>query len=145
MSFLVIGNYQFPIHDPFEEGMPLSAVEANVLNWHRARLIQKIVYKWVMDAIGQAEGELLSVEEVAQLTARITEFDRLYELQMAKEPRMAVLEYNLELLAQNFLRTNGYTELRKEDIERIKKTPEIQERARDLIRSSSFSFEELMT
>jgi hypothetical protein len=146
MSFLVIQHYQFPITDPFKEGHVLTAVEAQVLNWHRARLIQKIVYKWIMDTIEESGNDILSQKEVEGLTARIRNFDWQYELQMAKEPRQGALEYNLKLLAENFLRSRGInvTDLREEDIDRIKRTPEIQARARDLIRSSAFSFDELM-
>jgi hypothetical protein len=143
MSFALIQHYQFPLRDPFEEGHILTATEAHVLNWHRARLIQKIVHRWVMDAQDECTDTILSVEEMKALTDRISEFDRNYELQPAKEPKTSILEYNLEMLAGNFLSRNGNLNPRKEDIEAIKRTPEIQAKARDLIKSSTFSFEEL--
>ena len=147
MSFIVIQHYQFPIRDPFVEGHVLTDVEANVMNWHRARLIQKIVYKWVVEAIDtaiEAGDTILSVEEVDALLQRITAFDAEYELSKAKEPRTSILEYNLELLASNFLYKKGDGEPSREDIERIKKVPEIQARARDLIKSGTFSLSELI-
>lgn len=151
MSFIVAQHYQFSIRDPFVKGHVLTAVEANVLNWHRARLIQKIVQKWVIAAIEEAitangsdPSTILSVEEVEALRQRIEDFDYEYELKEAKEPRTSILEYNLELLASNFLYKNGDILPSPEDVERIKKVPEIQARARDLIKSSTFSLSELL-
>jgi len=153
MSHIVIQHYQFPITDPFREGHVLTETEANVLNWHRARLIQKIVLKWTSEVIDKAierdgPSAILSVEEVDALTKRIIEFDANYTLSKAKEPRTSILEYNLELLASNFLysKMNGDgAEPSREDIERIKRVPEIQARARDLIRSGTFSLAELVS
>lgn len=150
MSYIVVQQYQFPIRDPYSEGHVLSAVEANVLNWHRARLIQKIVHKWVVEVIEEAIAEagdptiLLSVEQMEAIRQRITDFDYDYKLSRAKEPKTSILEYNLELLASNFLYRRGDDEPSREDIERIKKVPEIQARARELIRSGTFSLEELL-
>lgn len=151
MSFIVAQHYQFPIRDPFKEGHVLTETEANVLNWHRARLIQKIVLKWVTEVIDKAiennggdPNTILSVEEVDMLTQRIADFDYDYKLSKAKEPRTSILEYNLDLLASNFLYRNGDGEPSAEDIERIKRVPEIQARARDLIRSGTFSLSELL-
>ena len=145
MSFAVVHLYQFPISDPFSAGHVMTETEANVLNWHRARLIQKIVHRWVTEVIDDNGGEdsILSAESVAALRDRISEFDRNYNLQPAKEPRASILEYHLDVLARNFLYQNGYTDLREEDVERIKKTPDIQKRARELIKSSTFTLEEL--
>ena len=147
MSYIVIQHYQFPISDPFKAGHVMTEVEANVLNWHRARLIQKIVRTWVLEAIDTKGESLLSFQEAFELEQRIRDFDRIYQLSPAKEPKTSVLEYNLDLLVQNFLLRNNLNEVitRKEDIDRIKKTPEIQERARDMIRSSEIAFEELMS
>jgi hypothetical protein len=154
MSFIVVQHYQFPIRDPFKEGHVLTETEANVLNWHRARLIQKIVHKWVTEAIDhaiEASGDdpntILSVAEVDSITQRITDFDAEYKLSKAKEPRTSILEYNLELLASNFLYKNGINggeEPSPEDLARIKRVPEIQARARDLIKSGTFSLSELL-
>jgi len=143
MSFIVVQHYQFPIEDPFYAGYPLTPIEADVLNWHRTRLIQKIVNRWILEAIEKAGGDLLSVEEVKEMADRVREFDLQYELLPVKPPKPALLEYHLTMLAENFLLRNG-KRLREEDVERIKKTPEIQARARELIRSSTFSLEELM-
>lgn len=145
MSFVVIQHYQFPIRDPYREGHVLTDVEASVLNWHRARLIHKIVYRWAIDVIENSENTILSVEEVDKLTQRIIAFDQEYELTRAKEPRTSILEYNLELLASNFLYKKGDEEPSREDIERIKRVPEIQARARDLIKSGTFSLSELIS
>jgi hypothetical protein len=145
MSHIVVQHYQFPIRDPFETGHVMTAIEAHVLNWHRARLIQKIIKPWVLDVLVKNGSAILSVEELNKLSQRIEEFDKNYTLSPAKEPKTSVLEYNLNMLAENFLRHNGgSTDLRPEDIERIKKTPEIQARARELIQSSTFALEELM-
>lgn len=151
MSFIVVQQYQFQIRDPYSEGHILTDVEANVLNWHRARLIQKIVHRWVVEAIEaavEASGDpniLLSVDEVEAISQRIIDFDYDYKLSKAKEPKTSILEYNLELLAFNFLYRRGDEEPSREDIERIKRVPEIQARARELIKSGSFSLAELMT
>lgn len=150
MSYIVVQHYQFPIHDPFSEGHVLTEVEAQVLNWHRARLIQKIVHKWVVEEIEAAIADtgddynVLTVEQVDKLLKRIAEFDESYTLSKAKEPKTSVLEYNLDLLATNFLYRKGEDDPSREDIEKIKKAPEIQARARDLIRSSTFSLSELI-
>jgi hypothetical protein len=151
MSYIVVQHYQFPIRDPFKEGDILTEIEANVLNWHRARLISRIVSRWVTDVIDLSErsdgwnpDDLLSAEEVENLTQRIIEFDENYNLSKAKEPKVSLLEYNLELLASNFLYRNGNGEPSEEDIARIKKAPEIQAKARDLIKSGTFSLSELL-
>jgi len=151
MSFIVVQHYQFPIRDPFTEGHILTETEAHVLNWHRARLIQKIVAKWVVETIEEAigsngsnPGTLLSVAQVEDLTRRIVEFDAEYELSRAKEPKVSLLEYNLDLLASNLLYIKGAEEPSQDDIDRIKKAPEIQARARDLIRSGTFNLAELL-
>jgi hypothetical protein len=51
----------------------------------------------------------------------------------------------LELVANGILLRAGEFEPSEEDLERVKKTPEVQARARDLIKSSTFSVEELLS
>jgi len=144
MSFIVIQHYQFPIRDPFEAGHVLTETEANVLNWHRASLIQKTTQRWVLEAINGSE-ELLSLEELDKLTWRIKEFDATYELSPRRPPKQSILEHNLELLAEGLLFLNGEMEPEEEDLERVKRTPEIQAKARALIRAANFTPEELLS
>jgi hypothetical protein len=144
MSFIVIQHYQFPIKDPFEAGHVLTEAEASVLNWYRAGLIQKTTQRWVLEAINGSP-DILSIQTLDELAARIKEFDARYELSPRKAPRKSILEYNLDLVANGILLRSGEFEPSEEDIERVKKTPEVQARARDLIKSSTFSVEELLS
>lgn len=144
MAFIVIQEYQFPIRDPYEAGHVLTELEANVLNWHRASLIQKTTQRWVIEAINGSD-TILSPQALDELAARIKEFDDRYELSPRKSPRKSILEYNLELVANGILLRAGEFEPSEEDLERVKKTPEVQARARDLIKSSTFSVEELLS
>jgi hypothetical protein len=144
MAFIVIQEYQFPIRDPYEAGHVLTELEANVLNWHRAGLIQKTTQRWVLEVINGSDS-ILSVEALAELREKIVEFDSRYELSPRKSPKKSILEYNLDLVANGILLRAGEFEPSEEDIERVKRTPEVQARARDLIRSSTFSVEELLS
>jgi hypothetical protein len=144
MSFIVIQHYQFPTRDPYKAGHVLTEIEANVLNWHRASLIQKTTQRWVLEAINGSE-ELLSMEELDKLTWRIKEFDATYEFSPRKTPKQSILEHNLDLLAEGILFLNGNMDPEEEDLERIKRTPEVQAKARALIRAGSFKPEELLS
>jgi hypothetical protein len=143
--FVVVEQYQFPISAPYHAGYTLSETEAAVLNWHRARLVQKLVTRWAVPIINSSPNDILSVEEVASLATEIADFDSTYELEFKREPKSSILEYHLNLLALDFLKRSGVEHFGKEAIERIKRTPQIQERARDRIRSGVFSFEELLS
>ena len=143
MSFIVIQHYQFPIRDPYKEGHVLTEVEAGVLNWHRAGLIQKTTQRWVLEAINGSQ-ELLSMEELDKLTWRIKEFDQAYELSARKTPKESTLEHNLNIIAEGVLLLDDNLEPSEEDIERVKRTPEVQARARDMIKSSTFTVEDLL-
>jgi hypothetical protein len=143
--FVVVEQYQFPISAPYEEGHVMTATEATVLNWHRARLVQKLVTRMVMMEINASDNDLLSVGELDALQARIAAFDEAYELDFKREPRISVLEYHLEMLATDLLKRAGHEEPTEEQIERVKRAPQIQEKARDRIRAGIFSFEELLS
>ena len=144
VSHIIIQHYQFPIRDPYKEGHVLTDVEANVLNWHRANLIQKTTQRWVIEAANGSE-DLLSMEELDKIAWRIKEFDQAYELSARKAPRKAALEYHLDAVASGILLRAGEFEPSEEDLERVKRTPEVQERARDLVRASNFSQEDLLS
>ena len=141
--FIVIQHYQFPIKAPFSEGHVLSAAEASVLNWHRASLLQKTTQRWVTEAANGSQ-DLLSMEELDKLAWRIKEFDTSYELSERKAPKESLLEHNLNLVAENILLIGGNFDPTEEDLERVKRTPEVQARARDLIHVSTFSMSELI-
>ena len=143
MSYIVIQHYQFPVKDPFKAGHVLTEIEAGVLNWHRAGLIQKTTQRWITEAQNGSD-ELLSVEKLDELGARIKEFDENYELSERKPPKPSALEYHLVQIAEGLLLLQGQLEYTEEDIERIKRTPEVQTRARDLIRSGTFTMDELL-
>jgi len=142
--WIVIQEYQFPIQAPYEAGHVLTETEANVLNWHRAGLIQKTTQRWILEAT-EGLDDLLSVEELEKLAWRIKEFDAAYELSPRRAPKKSSLEHNLELVANGILLRAGELEPSEEDLERVKKTPEVQARARDLVRSSTFTFAELLS
>ena len=144
MSHIIILHYQFPIRDPYEAGHVLTEVEANVLNWHRANLIQKTTQRWVIEASNGSE-DLLSMEELDKIAWRIKEFDQTYELSARKPPRKAALEYHLDSVALGVLLRAGEFEPAEEDLERVKRTPEVQARARDLVKASSFSEADLLS
>jgi hypothetical protein len=143
MVFIIIQHYQFPIREPFKEGHVMTETEANILNWHRATLIQKTTQRWVIEAANDLEVDILPVEEVDKLASRIREFDEQYELSPRKAVRKSSLEYNLDLVANGVLLRGGELDPTEEDLERVKRTPEVQARARELVRSSTFSKEEL--
>jgi len=144
MSYIVIQHYQFPIQDPFKEGHVLTELEAGVLNWHRAGLIQKTTQRWIAEAMNGAD-EILSVEKLDELGERIKEFDEKYELSERKPPKPSSLEFNLRQIAEGLLLLQGHLQYTEEDLERIKRTPEVQARARDLIRSGTFTMEDLLS
>jgi len=144
MSYIVIQHYQFPVRDPFKEGHVLTEIEAGVLNWHRAGLIQKTTQRWIIEALNGGD-ELLSVEKVDELRERIREFDEKYELSERKPPKQSSLEFNLTKIAQGLLFLQGNLDFTEEDVERIKRTPEVQARARDIIRSGTFTMEEILS
>jgi|SRR5215831_11238600 len=143
MSFIVIQHYQFPIRDPFEAGHVLTEVEAGVLNWHRAGLVQKTVQRWVLEVISETD-DLLSQEQLSELETRIKEFDSNYEFSPRRPTKKSNLEFNLDLVASGVLLRAGEFEPSDEELELVKKTPEVQARARDIIRSSTFSRDELV-
>ena len=122
----------------------MTELEAGVLNWHRAGLIQKTTQRWVTEAMNGGD-ELLSTEALDEITARIQEFDEKYELSERKPPKPSALEHNLHQIAEGLLLLQGNLQYTEEDIERIKRTPEVQARARDLIRSSTFTMADLLS
>lgn len=142
--YIVFQHYQFPIRDPYKEGQVMTELEANVLNWHRAGLIQKTIQRWVSEVITGGD-EILPMETLDKLEAKIKEFDDNYELAPRKPPRKSVLEYNLEQVAYGYFYGKGEFEPTEEDLEKVKRTPEVQARARDLIKSSIMSIDELLT
>lgn len=144
MSYIIIQHYQFPVSDPFVEGHILSEKEANILNWHRASLIQKTMQRKVMEVINQSD-DFLTVNQLDELAEQIKEFDSKYELGERRPPRQSILEHTLDLVANGVLLRAGEFEPSEEDLERVKRTPEVQARARDIIRSSTFSVEELLS
>jgi len=142
MSFIVIQHYQFPIRDPYEEGHVLTEAEAGILNWYRASLIQKTTQRWVVEATSETD-DILSVEKLDEIALKIKEFDATYKLGVRRPPKKSSLEYNLELVANGILLRAGEFDPTEEDLERVKRTPEVQARARDLIRSGTFSIHDL--
>ena len=145
MSWIVVQHYQFPIRDPYEAGHVLTEVEAGVLNWHRAGLIQKTMQRKILEAIASSEEDILPLEKLDEIKQSVVEFDASYELGARKTPRKSTLEYNLDLVANGVLLMDGELEPSEEDLERVKRTPEVQERARDLVRSSTFTAAELLS
>ena len=145
MSHVVFQHYQFPIRDPYKAGQEIGEIEAGILNWYRAGLIQKTTSRWVMEVIEDSPNDILTMEELDEIESRLEEYDAGYELAARRPPKKSTLEYNLELVAMGILLQQGEFEPSEEDMERVKRTPEVQARARDLIRSSTFSVEELMS
>jgi|SRR5215471_12131831 len=145
MSWIVVQHYQFPIRDPYEAGHVLTEVEAGVLNWHRAGLIQKTMQRKILEAIASSEEDILPMEKLDEIRQSVVDFDATYELGARKTPRKSTLEYNLDLVANGVLLMDGELEPSEEDLERVKRTPEVQERARDLVRSSTFTAAELLS
>jgi hypothetical protein len=145
MSYIVIGYYQFALEDPYSEGYILSESEARILSWYRARLIQRALTKPIQDAIDASPNEILSPEEVEELSHTVDAFNASYELEFKKEPKCSILEYHLQQIAENILYRSGQTDLKQEDVDRVKKVPEVQARARDRVKSGTFSFEELFS
>lgn len=143
MSFIVVGYYQFPIDDPYVEGHVMTAEEASILSWYRARLIQRSASKWIQDIIDSSENDILAPDELADLTHKVSEYSSSYRLEFKKEPRSSILEYYLDQIAKGILLRAGQFDPKKEDLERVKKTPEVQSRARDRVRSGTFSLAEL--
>jgi|SRR5215471_17106744 len=145
MSFIVIEHYQFPIRDPYTEGHVMTDIEAKVLNWHRARLIQRLIQKNITEAIENSPNDILNPAEVDVLKQYVKLFDQQYELSFKKEPNSSILEYHLDNIARGILSLNGISNPREEDIELVKRTPQVQDQARAKIRSGRFSFEDLLT
>lgn len=145
MSYIVIGYYQFTLEDPYHEGYILSDNEAKILSWYRARLIQRALTKPIEDAVDASPNDVLTQEEVEELSKTVEAFNASYELEFKKEPKTSILEYHLQMIAEDILYRAGQTDLRQEDIDRVKRTPEVQARARDRVKSGTFSFEELFS
>lgn len=145
MSFIVVGYYQFNLDDPYREGHVMTEQEAKILSWYRARLIQRAMTKPIQDAIDASPNEILTLEEIEALSKQVDAFNASYTLEFKKEPKSSILEYHLQMIAENILYRAGQTSPAPSDVERVKKTPEVQSRARDRVKSGTFSFEELFS
>lgn len=78
-----IKQYTFKIDEPFVEGSILNAGEAQALNGLRAENIRNNVTRMVQDEVAVLEeGELLPVEVLDGLQARITEYDTKYQFML---------------------------------------------------------------
>lgn len=141
-SHINISYYQFPVSFPHFNGQLFTRVSANVLNHHRADLIRKIARRWVVEAVESSPNQILSVEELAQLSSRIETLDQMHTYTMREEPPISMLENQITLVATQTLKEMG---LSSHELERIKLRPDVQRRAREILLAGRMSFEDLLS
>lgn len=135
--------YQFPVTFPYGEGYTLNLLQSNVFNHHRADLIRKIARRWVVDAHNSSPNQILSVEELSQLSSRIADLDRKHEYTFREDPPPSPLEHQITLVASQALKEMGLSS--SYELERIKQRPDVQRRAREILLAGKMSFEDLLS
>jgi hypothetical protein len=99
-----IRSYPFTLAEPFRAGTVLTKGEAQALNALRAENIRNNVARVVHEAIAVLpEGTLLASETLAQLQARITQYDLSYQFLERHEPkaRPGAIEAEARAIAQD--------------------------------------------
>lgn len=142
-SHINILQYQFPVSFPYHEGYILNLHESNIFNHHRADLIRKVARRWVLEAVNQSPNQILSVEELEVLSARIALLDKKHEYSPREEPSLSQLEYQITKVAEQVLKSMDLSS--PYELERIKLRPDVQARAREILIAGQMSFEDLIS
>lgn len=104
MSFLTLRIRQHPFRIPerYSEGHCCSAGEAQGLNQLMLENVRNNTSDWVIEALAQEEGELLSSEAMARLQDRILAYALDYQFQVREETRdrKGPLELEIEKVAR---------------------------------------------
>lgn len=83
-----IRQYSFDLSEPFFEGQPLRAAEAQALNGLRAENIRNNMSPTVLAKVSLlGEGQLLDTETVAELQRAISAYDMKYEFVLKHQRR----------------------------------------------------------
>lgn len=142
-SHINILQYQFPVNFPYHEGYILNLHESNTFNHHRADLIRKVARRWVIEAVNQSPNQLLSIEELAALSARIALLDKNHEYSPREEPPPSQLEYQITKVAEQVLKDMDLSS--PYELNRLKLRPDVQQRAREILIAGQMSFEDLLS
>lgn len=100
MMSIRIKGYSFQLSAPYGAGTVLTRGEAQALNNLRAENIQNNIRKLVVDATAELlPGQLLEPGKLAELQAKITQYDRGYQFLEKHSPKPRVGEIELETRA----------------------------------------------
>lgn len=82
MRTVTIQGLQFNLSDPYTEGHPLTAAEANALNQLRAENIGNNMRKAIKEA-AEAHSEVIPDGVLQDFAAKVAEYDAAYEFSMS--------------------------------------------------------------
>lgn len=141
MLSIRLKHYQFIVTSPFAEGTVLTQAEAEALNALRAENIRAVANKLLAQVTPAGAGDLLTREQLADLQARITEYDHRYAFPLKHRPRSRQSDIDAEARAiaeerlDAEIRRFGATEFanpryRQNMVETYAALPAVQEEAR---------------
>lgn len=96
MLSIRLKHYQFIVTSPFAEGTVLTQAEAEALNALRAENIRAVANKLLGQIVPQGAGDLLTPVQLADLQARITEYDHKYSFPLKHRPRQRQSDIDAE-------------------------------------------------
>lgn len=99
MPKINLSQYQFTLRDPYQAGHVMTDLEANVLNYHRADNIRKIVTRWMAEAERDAPDGVLTIAKLDELIVAIAQLDYQYELSHREAPKLPAFDHQLRTIA----------------------------------------------
>lgn len=105
MAKINLSQYQFTLRDPYQAGQTMTELEANILNYHRADQIRRIVKPWIVEYENNSREEILSLDALDRLTDAITQLDLQYELPFRSPPSAPAFEHQLRIVAMDDLQS----------------------------------------
>lgn len=118
MPKINLSQYQFTLRDPYQAGRPMTELEANILNYHRADNIRKVVARWMVEAEKNAPDGVLPIHVLDTMTAQIGQLDNQYELSAREEPKLPAYEHQLRVIAALEVGKRGTAHLHPYEVER---------------------------
>lgn len=119
MPKINLSQYQFTLRDPYQAGHVMTELEANVLNYHRADNIRKIVTRWMTEAEKNAPDGVLTIAVLDQITVAIAQLDFQYELSVREAPKLPAFDHQLRTIAMEEVAKGRATHLIPDYEERI--------------------------
>ena len=117
MPKINLSQYQFTLRDPYQAGRPMTELEANILNYHRADNIRKVVARWMVEAEKNAPDGVLPIHVLDTMTAQIGQLDNQYELSAREEPKLPAYEHQLRVIAALEVGKRGTAHLHPYEVE----------------------------